>query len=289
MPVWFGLALSCAVCWAAVDALCKRTLRDHPPRAVLGARWWYSLPFLFASLAFVPVPRIDATFWAVLAISAPLEVVAMCLYLEAIALAPLSLTAPLLAWTPVFTTIFSVVALRENPTVAGAVGVLLVASGSWVLYARDGCTALEPLRCLARERGSRLMLAVALIFSATSALGKVGLMHSSAAFFGPVYVASLALCLLLTAILRGEGRALFVELKPNRQFVVIGAGVAAMTILHFTAISLTQVAYMVAVKRSSLLFSVIIGRVFFDEIGLGRRLPGAAMMLAGVIILGLYA
>lgn len=106
-------------------------------------------------------------------------------------------------------------------------------------------------------------------------------------FFGPVYVAALAVGLALNAVLRGEGSAMLTELKPNRWFFAIGAGVAAMTILHFTAIALTKVAYMVAVKRSSLLVSVLLGRVFFEERGLSRRLPGAALMFAGVLILGL--
>jgi len=272
-----------------VDALCKRALQEHCSRAVLGARWWYALPLLLASLAVVPIPRLGNEFWLVLAVSAPLEVAAMHLYLQAIELAPLSLTVPLLAWTPVFSAAFSAVALRELPSATGIAGVLLVASGSWLLYGREGCAALGPLRCLARERGARLMLAVALIFSATSALGKVGLTHSSAAFFGPAYVAALAACLALTAVIRGEGRAMIAELKPNRWFIAIGIGVAVMTILHFTAIAMTQVAYMVAVKRSSLLVSVVIGRVFFGERGLRRRLPGAAVMFAGVLVLGLLA
>jgi drug/metabolite transporter (DMT)-like permease len=288
MPLWFGLALLCALFWAAVDALCKRTLRAHPPRAVLGARWLYALPFLVATLAVIPVPPLDGDFWLALGVGAPLEVAAMFLYLRAIAASPLSLTAPLLAWTPVFTTVVSAVVLREIPSATSVAGVLLVAAGSWLLYAREGCTALEPLRCMARERGARLMFAVALIFSGTTAIGKIGLMHSSAAFFGTAFVAALAVCLVLTAIARGEGRALVTELRPNRWFVAIGAGVAAMTMLHFIAMSLTHVASVVAVKRSSLVVSVIIGRIFFGERGLVRRLPGAVIMLAGVVLLGLF-
>ncbi len=286
-PLWFVLALLCGFCWAVVDALCKRALQEHPARAVLGARWWYALPPLLATLAFVPIPRLGTEFWLVLAVSAPLEVAAMFLYLRAIALAPLTQTAPMLAWTPVFTAIVSALALREVPKAAGIAGIALVASGSWMLYAREGCTIFEAPRLLLRERGARLMLAVALIFSATSALGKIGLTHSTAAFFGPVYVAALAVCLVLTGVLRGGGRAMIAELKPNRWFFAIGAGVAAMTLLHFTAIAMTKVAYMVAVKRSSLLVSVLIGRVFFAERGLWWRLPGAAVMFLGVLILGL--
>jgi uncharacterized membrane protein len=179
--------------------------------------------------------------------------------------------------------------MRELPSTPGIVGVLLVTAGSWMLYAREGCTALEPLVCLARERGARLMFAVALIFSATSALGKIGLSHSSAPFFGPVYVAALAVCLAAISLVRGEGRAMVAELRPNRWFLAIGLGVAAMTMLHFAAIALTNVAYMIAVKRSSLVVSVVLGRVFFGEGGLRRRLPGAALMFAGVLILGLLA
>ena len=181
LPPWFVLALLCALCWAGVDALCKRALREHRARAVLGARWWYALPALLAVFLYVPVPRLGKEFWLVIALSAPLEVAAMFLYLRAIALAPLSMTAPLLAWTPVFTAVVSAVALREMPERLRRAGIFLVVAGSWLLYSREGCGALEPLRSLARERGARLMLAVAVIFSVTSALGKVGLQHSSAA------------------------------------------------------------------------------------------------------------
>lgn len=287
-PLWFALALLCALSWAAVDALSKRALREHSVRAVLGARWWYALPALLATLPLATPPALGSGFWLAVGVAAPLEVAAMHLYLRAIALSPLSLTAPLLAWTPVFSAAFSAAALRERPSAAGLAGFVLVAGGSWLLYARPGGSALEPLRSLARERGARLMLAVALIFSVTSALGKVGLLDSSPEFFGPVYVLVLASLLTLSAAVRGEGRALLAELAPNRWFFAIGLAVAAMTLLHFAAISRTQVGYMLAVKRSGILASVVLGRVFFGEEGLRRRLPGAALILTGVILLGAF-
>lgn len=287
-PPWFTLSLLCALSWALLDALCKRALQEHPVRAVLGARWWYGLPPLLATIAFDPVPPLDRAFWLSIAVSAPLEIVAMHLYMRAIKMAPLSQTAPLLAWTPVFSAAFSAVVLGERPNAAGAAGFLLVAAGSWLLYVQPGCTPLQPLRALVRERGAQLMFAVALIFSATSALGKLGVVHSSAAFFGPSYVGVLAFGLALTGMAKGEGRTMLAELAPNRWFFAIGAAVAAMTLLHFAALSRTQVAYMLAVKRSGIIVSVILGRVVFGESGLGVRLPGAALLLAGVILLGLF-
>lgn len=289
MPAWFPITLACAAAWAVADALCKGALASHPSRAVLGARWLYALPFLAVPLLWARLPAVDGVFWAVVAVCAPVEVFAMFLYLGAIGAAPLSLTAPLLAWTPVFTALAGAVALGESPGAEGAAGILLVVAGSWLLYSRGAPSPLAAFKALASEPAARRVLAVALIFSGTSALGKVGILHSSGPLFGAVYLAALALVLAAAAVVRGEGAALARELRPNWRFVAIGAAVAAMTFLHFTAVAMTQVSYMVAVKRSSLVFSVLLGAAFFKERDLRRRLPGALLMLAGVLLLGLRA
>ena len=45
------------------------------------------------------------------------------------------------------------------------------------------------------------------------------------------------------------------------------------------------VSYMISVKRMSLLFSVIFGKVFFREEHLKERLLGSFAMLVGVILI----
>ena len=52
-----------------------------------------------------------------------------------------------------------------------------------------------------------------------------------------------------------------------------------------TAVSLTNVAYMIAVKRTSLLIGVLYGHLFFREPGIRHRLPGALLMVAGVALI----
>ena len=51
------------------------------------------------------------------------------------------------------------------------------------------------------------------------------------------------------------------------------------------AISLTKVAYMISVKRLSLLFGVLYGHYLFREGCLRERLLGTTLMLAGVILI----
>jgi len=65
---------------------------------------------------------------------------------------------------------------------------------------------------------------------------------------------------------------------------VIGVGVlmAVMVVTHFMAISKVEAAYMIAVKRTSLLFGILYGALLFREAHLGRNLVAGALMIAGV-------
>jgi uncharacterized membrane protein len=51
------------------------------------------------------------------------------------------------------------------------------------------------------------------------------------------------------------------------------------------ALSLVETAYMIALKRTSILFAVILGYLFFRERYVGFRLTGALLMLLGVVII----
>jgi drug/metabolite transporter (DMT)-like permease len=54
------------------------------------------------------------------------------------------------------------------------------------------------------------------------------------------------------------------------------------TLSGVIAMSLTNVAYMIAVKRLSLLMGIVYGHFMFREEGLRERLVGGGLMLAGV-------
>jgi len=284
VPLWFVLALLCALSWSAADVLSKHVLRGHSPGTVMWVRWGYAVPLLALAFSVEPFPRVEAGFGVILFLAIPLEIAAGLLYLHALKLSPMSLTVPFLAWTPVFTALASLVVLGEIPGPAGAAGIALVASGSFLLTWSGEAGPSGFLAIVRRERGIPLMVAVAMIYSVTSALGKLGVRFSSPAFFGFTYALSVtAACTVLLAATGGK-RSLG-ALRPNRWFVGVGVAAALMIIFHFAAIELTQVAYMISVKRSSLLFSVLLGRVFFGERETGRRFLGAAVMSAGMFLL----
>ncbi|MFA6221708.1 MAG: hypothetical protein WC647_05285 [Desulfomonilaceae bacterium] len=60
---------------------------------------------------------------------------------------------------------------------------------------------------------------------------------------------------------------------------------ALQEVTHFVSISMAPVAYMISVKRLSMIIGVIFGWGFFDEENVVNRLAGVAIMLLGVIII----
>ena len=71
-------------------------------------------------------------------------------------------------------------------------------------------------------------------------------------------------------------------------FLFIGIFTAIMILSHFMAISMADVAYVISIKRTSLIFSVFYGWVVFKEVDIGERLLGSGLMLAGIVSITVF-
>lgn len=60
-------------------------------------------------------------------------------------------------------------------------------------------------------------------------------------------------------------------------------------ITYLIAMQYAPVHYVICLKRSSILFSVLLGRLLFNESLLKDRLPGAILMLIGVVIISIFS
>jgi drug/metabolite transporter (DMT)-like permease len=287
--IWFPLSLLAAFGLATVDAMTKRFFSDRSPYEMAMIRFLYTLPWLIGSLFFIPMARPDGMYFLAVAAAAPLEVCATYCYMKAIKLSPLSLTIPFLAFTPAFIIITGWVLLGERLGPMGIVGIILIVAGAYCLNIsslRKGI--LSPVRAIFKEPGSRLMLLVAFIYSITSVLGKIGVLHSNPYFFGSTYF--IVLTVLMSCLMPFTGR---VVLKHHKFFHLKGAAIGAiyalMVFSHMLAISKVEAAYMVSVKRTSLLFAILYGALWFKEKKIGERFLGVVIMLAGVFIIGFFS
>lgn len=282
--LWLPLALVSAVTLAASDALVKRAMISHNEYLVMWLRVVITLPFLLAILPLISIPTPAPGFYRAFFISLFLEVAATILYMKALKISPLSVTLPFLSLTPVFLLVIPFLLLGERISPAGCAGILLIAAGSYTLNLEDLKSGLlGPLRAIRKEPGAVCMIVVAFIYSFTSTLGKQAITASSPLFFAVTYYAAFALVLTPVALAGGK-RDIRTIMGSGILRSVLEAGIlnAVMIVTHMLAINLATVAYMIAVKRTSLLFGVIFGRILFQEGRFRERIVGAALMLAGV-------
>lgn len=280
---WVWLSLGAAFTLATSDALTKKALAFRDEYVVAWLRLVFSLPLLFILFLFIPVPKLDKEFYTAFALSLPLEIASIILYIKALRLSPLSLSLPFLALTPVFLIFVSFIILGERVSFEGVIGILFITAGSYTLNIskiKEGI--FEPLRAITREKGSVLMIVVALIYSLTSSLGKMAIKHSSPLFFGITYYAALAV--LFTPIALYKRKSEKIERGTILSVTLPGIFYSLMVISHMIAISLAQVAYVISVKRMSLVIGVLYGYIFFKEENISERLLGSLMMFMGFIM-----
>lgn len=285
---WFSIALLCAFFTACSDAFSKRLMNENDEwvtgTLMLGVSSAVLLPVFVAQ----DLPPLTMEIAAVYGVTLPLEVLGYYLFLSAIRSGPLSLTVPLLAFTPVFTIVTAAIVVREHIPPVGIVGIVLVTAGAYLLNSdRLNVSLLGPVRAVFTNDGSRRMFLCAFVWSLTSTLGKKGVLLCGALPFGIAVVFGDLIVFGTISLLRIRAGTPGFRFDRGNLLLLLVAGIfmVGMEVTHFVALSLAPTAYMISVKRLSLVFGVLIGWMFFGEQNIRFRFVGAAVMVLGVILL----
>jgi drug/metabolite transporter (DMT)-like permease len=294
MVGWVGLALVAAIGTTARETLIKSVMRAGDEVAlgfVAAAVSAVLLSCWLLATGGLAWPR-PAFVWALL-VGGGINAIAAVLIARAVHVSDLSLVSPLQSTTPVFMIGTGALLLGEVPPRAGIAGILVITIGTYVLATSRqpaSRSALAPFAALAADRGARLFLLVAAMYGVAAAIDKVGVTAASPALWATavnIFVASLLLAVLVR---RGEaGRVPALIRRAPRRVLGSGALMAVVLAAQMTALPLTLAAYVIAVKRTSVLFSVLSGGVVFRERGIGRRLAGAGIMLVGLVLITVVA
>ena len=186
--------------------------------------------------------------------------------------------------------------LDERPSPLGALGVLLVVAG--IVGINLSSAGLSSAGRGAARRGAaassrRLMsagtgwaLVTGLSIAAYSLVDKAGV-----ARLHPVpYIAILGvgMSLLLVPALVRRRAALAREWRTNWRAILVASTLNLTSyLLVLFAFRLSKAGYVVAAREISIVLSVAIGRLWFGERRVGRRLAAATLVLAGVICVAL--
>ncbi|WP_286242545.1 EamA family transporter [Methanobacterium ferruginis] len=274
----------------------------------------FLIPVLVLIAIFLGLPYIGSQFWTALLIGGSLNVVTTVLYMKALKYSDLSISVPMLTFTPLFLLVTSPLILGEFPSLLGLLGIFLIVSGSYLLNIKEWKQGyLAPFKALFRERGPKLMLIVAFLWSITSNYDKVGALNSSLIIWILAVNLFIAICMIpilikyslkssqetsflspsspetsvlsrSSKIRSGRDKDNIVLIQQNRKILVIMGLLSTLTsIFQIYAITLTLVAYVIAIKRTSVVFSVLWGHYIFHEKGVKERLLGASIMVMGVV------
>ncbi len=304
---WVYLSLMCAFSLASSDALLKRFLTEENELFMTWLRfvisvplicvvfylsvqtraWGYSFSQYNISGSVFDIRDLDMEFYRAFFLALPLEIAAIILYVRALRLSPLSMTLPFLSFTPLFLIIVSYIILGEKVSYSGMMGVLLIVVGSYILNIREFRKGIfEPFKAIFREKGSIMMIGVALIYSITASLGKAAIEHSSPLFFATTYFTAVTLLFVPLVALSLRGKVSVILNKTNIiNSILPGLFFSIMLITHMIAVSLINVAYMISIKRLSLLIGVLFGFIFFKEKGIAGRFAGAVFMFSGFVLI----
>ncbi len=285
---WILFSFITAISESLKDVFSKKSLRKIDEYIVAWSLRFFSLPFLLPLLFFIDVPSLNQSFYLMLLLSGSLNILATILYMKAIKESDLSSTVPFVAFTPLFLLVISPFVLNEFPGVFGFIGVLLIIFGSYILNIKQSSDGLlKPFKSILKERGPRLMLFVALIWSISSSFDKIGVQNSSPIFWTIAMNSFISIVMFPLVVYKSS--KIFLQLKNNfKKLLPIGIFSSLTLVSQMTAINMTLVTNVISIKRNSSIFSVLFGYLIFREKNIKNRLLGAIIMIAGVVFITLF-
>ncbi|MEA2033169.1 MAG: EamA family transporter [Euryarchaeota archaeon] len=286
--LWFIFAFLTAFFEATKDVLSKKSLKDVDEYVVAWSLPCFALPFLLPILLFTEIPPLGERFWLALVTGGTLYAFTLVLYMKAIKSSDLSITVPMLTFTPLFLLITSPVMVGEFPGIFGLIGIFLIVTGSYLLNINKKSRGyFAPFKALLKEKGPRLMLVVTFIWSITANIDKIGLQNSSPLFW--VIAIDIYVALLMLPLCTFRRNRKTAQIRANwRALLTLGLFGGLTAVCQMTAISLTLVAYVISIKRTSAIGGVLFGYLIFKEKGIRARLVGAIVMVLGVLFITLF-
>ena len=267
---------------ACIHVVAHVALKRSPNRAAFV--WWMMLwgSVLFAPVALTAWPALPPWLWGIMLLSAGFEALYFASIAKAYQTGDLSIVYPLARGTaPVLLLVWAVAFLREAPTLAGVLGIALIAAGLYLINLPRAGAWLEPLRAL-RQTGPRWALTAGLCISLYTVLDRTALRALGAtAPAWPLlytYVITVLTWLLLTPwTLRTVGVAgLRAELRVARLRTVIAGftNLAAYALVLYAIRAGTPASYAGAVREVSVVLGAVVGVLVLKEQGTRMRIVG---------------
>ena len=292
---WVALALLAALGGAGVSLTMKRAIAaGGPVRSAAAIRLVGGVLLAAALTAVGPWPAPNADYWRAVAFVMPPEALGLVCMARALRHGDLSEVQPIFGILPLFVLASGAVVLHEIPTPAATAGILVLAGGVYTVGLRPGGSALDPLRALARSRGSWYAVAACGCWAFTTVIHKYGI-----AAVGPLgwavtlavgSAAMLAASLPVIAWRHGRPPAPAPLGAWGASVLLAGLAFAVQQVGLQLSLRGAQASYVVAVTATSTPLATALGVALLGERTAARfRILGAALVSIGAVMIALGA
>src|SRR5881628_1520716 len=288
--MWVLLALAAALFQVLRNTAMKRLGHALDEYINVWGRFTFLLPFALGTCLVRGWPAIRPGFFTWCAVFGVSQTISTLALSKALKASEISLVTALWKVSLIILLGMAYVSIGERPSALGVAGVLLSASGVYLLNVRRArLSPWAPLIVLFTDRGQRWTLLAAFFYAPSVITIKQATLASDAAMgtLGCYLAASLIVSVLA---LRTSARHFRAIPRYWKEFVSLGLFAALTTILQAKAYTMTLSSYVEAAKQVEILFAMAVGVLVFGEAQRVREsVAGAVVMLAGMVLLALAA
>lgn len=289
--MWFYLSLIFALGSSVGVSINKKVLKNTDPLVYLA--FGQTIGFIANGLFiyfFIKFSQVDSIFWQNVAIAAFIGIFLNIAYFNAIKKAPISLLAPMSAVTPLVATISGFLFLSEHTSSIKFFGILLIVVGAYLLSISEIKKGIiAPFKSLFRQKGVVLMLFAQAMVGVTPAFEKTAILHTNPVnpmMTSWVELGIVTLCIF--PLMLRKSKYPVRQFRKNFWWYIFPVPLALfLQWSAFTAYSQANIGYVVAIFKLSILFTIILGGLFFKEQNIRERFIGALVMIIGTVLLAI--
>jgi drug/metabolite transporter (DMT)-like permease len=304
---WAVLSAIGAGADAAYYIVNKKFLQTLEPDLLAAAGFLCAGICLLALSLLRGIPVLGPDFLLAVTADCILNIIGTTIAFRALRSTEISLAVPMLAFTPLFLIGTAALILHEIPSLAGIFGIIVIAAGSYVLNTADGHTSLmDPFRAMIRDPGVFSMLVVAFLYAIVINFDKMVVQNSDTVFGSGLVFSLLGSAFMVIFLLKrfggrdpgqkaGEAPPLTKTGRTHGAWrdlaaasIIVGILLTLETIAINQAYLLQIVPYVSAIKRTSILLTVVYGTLVFREKEILHRVSGAGLMVLGVVLILLF-
>ncbi|MDB4939871.1 MAG: hypothetical protein JWO40_296 [Candidatus Doudnabacteria bacterium] len=288
---WLGFALLCAL-FAAISAIMeKKTLfYEHAMEfsAVLSVIIaGLSLPFFFL----INYSALDVKKVLLMLATATVGAIGSFFINRSARHMEISAASPLLVLGPVITTILAFFILNEHITTVQAIGIVILVAGGYILELKPGSKIIGPIREFIDSKFIHILFLGLFILSISSLLDRVILSRESVSVYAYLafvnFFQALVYLIMLTFYHDGINGIKHGFKTAGYPLLIIAALTVSYRFFQATAVQLVYVGLALSIKRTSSIFTTLVGGKLFHEKNLIRRGFACLIMILGAILIAL--